>query len=99
MNIEKIGDNNKLTLKVIGRLDTNTAPELDSRLKSELDNVSELIFDFSQLEYVSSAGLRVILATQKMMNSKGKVMIITNVQDMVMEVFDATGFTDILTIK
>lgn len=98
MNIEKNLDNNKLTLKVIGRLDTNTAPELDETLKSELDNVVELIFDFEELEYISSAGLRVILSTQKIMNKQGS-MVITNVQDMVMEVFDATGFSDILTIQ
>lgn len=98
MNIEKIKDNDKLTLKIEGRLDNKTAPELNESLKEDLSDIHELILDLSNLNYVSSAGLRVILATQKIMNTQG-TMIVCNVQEIVMEVFEATGFTDILTIE
>ena len=98
MDIIKEKDGKKLFVKLIGRLDTNTAPELTESLKDDLEGTEELKFDFSELIYVSSAGLRVILSTQKTMNKQG-TMVITDVQDIVMEVFDATGFTDILTIE
>lgn len=98
MEIIKELDGEKLDVKLIGRLDTNTAPELADSLKNDLNNVKELTFDFSELIYISSAGLRVILSTQKTMNKQGS-MKITNVQDIVMEVFNATGFTEILTIE
>lgn len=98
MEIIKELDGEKLDVKLIGRLDTNTAPELADSLKNDLNNVKELTFDFSELIYISSAGLRVILSTQKTMNKQG-TMKITNVQDIVMEVFNATGFTEILTIE
>ena len=98
MDIEKKFDGKKLDVKLTGRLDTNTAPELTESLKSDLDNIEELNFDLSDLIYISSAGLRVILSTQKAMNKRG-VMKITNVQDIVMEVFEATGLVDILTIE
>ncbi|MDD6257263.1 STAS domain-containing protein [Methanobrevibacter boviskoreani] len=98
MDIEKNLDGEKLTVKIIGRLDTNTSPELTESLKEDLPDVKELILDLSDLLYISSAGLRVILSTQKTMNKQGS-MVIRNVQDMVMEVFEATGFTDILTIE
>ena len=98
MDIIKEQDGKKLHVKLIGRLDTNTAPELTESLKNDLETIEELTFDLSELIYISSAGLRVILSTQKTMNKQG-TMIITNVQDIVMEVFDATGFTDILTIE
>ena len=98
MNINKTLEENKLTIELEGRLDTNTAPELEDELKEDLDNVTELVFDFKELQYISSAGLRLILATQKKMNKQGD-MVIKNVNDLVMEVFEATGFINILTIK
>jgi len=98
MNVNKKLNGNELKIELEGRLDTNTSPELENELKKYLDNISSLIFDFKNLEYISSAGLRVILSTQKIMNTKGD-MVIKNVNDLVMEVFDATGFTDILNIE
>ena len=98
MTIEKkiIGD--AATLIVSGRLDTQTAPELEKELDSVLADIKELTFDFANLEYVSSAGLRVILKAQKAMNAQGS-MKLTGVNDSIMEVFDITGFLDILTIE
>ena len=98
MNVNKKLNGNELKIELEGRLDTNTSPELENELKKYLDNISSLIFDFKNLEYISSAGLRVILSTQKIMNTQGD-MVIKNVNDLVMEVFDATGFTDILNIE
>lgn len=98
MKIEKIVEGNRLTIKLDGRLDTNTAPELDEELGAILSGVQELIFDFSDLKYISSAGLRLILSTQKTMNQQG-TLVIENVNDMVMEIFETTGFADVLTIK
>lgn len=97
MTIEKTNEGKKLKLAVIGRLDTTTAPELEAELKCSLGENEELIFDFSKLEYISSAGLRVLLAAQKAMNKQGK-MLIQNVNESVMEIFEITGFTNILTI-
>lgn len=98
MTINKKVDGTELTLAVEGRLDTVTAPELEAALKSSLDGIKELVFDFAALEYVSSAGLRVLLSAQKIMNKQGS-MVIRNVGEMVMEVFEVTGFSDILTIE
>lgn len=98
MNIIKNAENDTLTVAIEGRLDTNTAPQLESELKSSIEGVKKLVLDFTKLEYVSSAGLRVILATQKLMNKQGS-MVITNVKPTVMEVFEITGFVDILTIE
>ena len=98
MTIEKKINNNAVTLIVSGRLDTQTAPELEAELDTVLADVSELTFDMTNLEYVSSAGLRVILKAQKVMNTKGS-MKLTGVNDSIMEVFDITGFLDILTIE
>ena len=98
MEIIKEEDGEKLLVKLVGKLDTNTAPELTETLKEDLDNVKELVFDMSDLIYVSSAGLRVILSTQKIMNKQGSMKLI-NVQDIVMEIFEATAFVDILTIE
>lgn len=98
MDIIKQKDGKKLDIKVVGRLDTRTAPELTEALKDELDGIEELTFDLSELVYMSSAGLRIILSTQKTMNKQGS-MKVTNVQDIVMEVFESTGFLDILTIE
>ena len=98
MTIGKQKNGEALTLKVEGRLDTITSPELETVLKEELDGVSDLTFDFSALDYISSAGLRVLLAAQKSMNKQGE-MKVTGVSEIIMEIFDVTGFTDILTIE
>ena len=95
MTIEKKINNDALTLIVSGRLDTQTAPELEKEIDTSL---KELIFDMTGLEYVSSAGLRVILKAQKVMNTQGSMML-TGVNESIMEVFDITGFLDILTIQ
>lgn len=98
MNITKSAENDKVTIAITGRLDTNTAPQLEAELKQSLEGTNKLVLDFTKLEYVSSAGLRVILAAQKQMNKQGS-MVITNVKPTVMEVFEITGFVDILTIE
>ena len=98
MTIEKKINNESATLIVSGRLDTQTAPELEKEIDSVLADIKELTFDFANLEYVSSAGLRVILKAQKAMNAQGS-MKLTGVNDSIMEVFDITGFLDILTIE
>ncbi len=98
MQITKTKEGNKLTLALVGRLDTTTAPQLEAEVKNELSGVTELIFDFSQLEYLSSAGLRVLLAAQKVMNKQGS-MVVRQVNETIMEVFEITGFIDILTIE
>ena len=97
MEIIKNIDGSKCTISVKGRLDTTTAPQLEAELKSSLDNVNELVIDLADLEYISSAGLRVLLAAQKVMNAQGE-MKVTNTKPEVLEVFEITGFTDILTI-
>ena len=98
MTIEKKINNDAVTLIVSGRLDTQTAPELENELDATLSGLKELTFDMTNLEYVSSAGLRVILKAQKVMNTQGS-MKLTGVNDSIMEVFDITGFLDILTIE
>ncbi|MCQ2552551.1 MAG: STAS domain-containing protein [Clostridia bacterium] len=100
MTINKNLEGEKMVVAIEGRLDTTTAPSLDAELNqsSDLAAVKELVFDFEKLEYVSSAGRRVLLATQKTMNTHGK-MVIKNVNDAIMEVFEITGFSDILTIE
>ena len=98
MTIEKLLNGEVATLVVVGRLDTQTAPELEKAVDSVVGNINELTFDMTGLEYVSSAGLRVILKAQKIMNAKGS-MKLTGVNDSIMEVFDITGFLDILTIE
>ena len=98
MTIEKKINNDAATLIVSGRLDTQTAPELENELDAVLSGLKELTFDMTNLEYVSSAGLRVILKAQKAMNTQGS-MKLTGVNDSIMEVFDITGFLDILTIE
>ena len=98
MNITKTIQGTKLTLALTGRLDTTTAPQLEAEVKGSLAGVTELVLDFSQLEYLSSAGLRVILAAQKRMNKQGR-MTVTHVCSEIMEVFEITGFVDILNIE
>ena len=97
MTITKELNGKDLTVALEGRLDTITAPELETELKASLDGVSKLTLDFSKLEYISSAGLRVLLSTQKRMNTQGS-MTVTNVNATIMEIFEVTGFNDILTI-
>lgn len=98
MKIEKTQNGNNLTLALEGRLDTNTAPELEAALKNAIDDVTELVIDMAALDYLSSAGLRVLLGAQKTMNKQGS-MKVTHVNDTIMEIFDVTGFADILTIE
>ena len=97
MEIKKIADGGNLNISVCGRLDTTTAPELEKEI-GDLAGVASLTFDFVELEYISSAGLRVLLQAQKIMNKQGK-MVIKNVNDSVMEIFEITGFIDILTVE
>lgn len=98
MTITKDAQGNALNVAVAGRLDTTTAPELEDVLKSSLDGVEDLRLDFKELEYISSAGLRVLLSTQKIMNKQGK-MTVCSVNSVVMEIFEVTGFSEILNIE
>lgn len=98
MEIEKTLNGTELTLQIMGRLDTVTAPELEACLKESLGGVANLIMDFAALDYISSAGLRVILQAQKTMNKQGD-MLIKNVNETINEVFEMTGFVDILNIE
>ena len=98
MKIEKAIAGTAATLKIIGRLDTTTAPELEATIDGCVAGIKELVLDCSELEYVSSAGLRVILSAQKTMNKQGE-MVIRNVNETINEVFEITGFIDILTIE
>ena len=98
MTIEKMKEGGPLTLALEGRLDTTTAPQLEAEVTGSLTGVTELVLDFSRLEYLSSAGLRVILAAQKIMSRQGK-MVICHVNATILEVFEVTGFCDILTIQ
>ena len=98
LNIVKERRDDALTVKLEGRLDTTTAPELEGALRDELSEVKALVFDLSGLEYISSAGLRVLLSTQKTMNRQGSMKLI-GVKETIMEIFSITGFCDILTIE
>ncbi len=98
LKISKVQDGSKLTVLLEGRLDTTTAPELEEELKQSLTDVSELELDFAGLEYISSAGLRVLLSAQKLMNKQGSMKIL-HVNDVIAEIFEVTGFCDILTIE
>ena len=98
MNIVKTQENQSLTLQLEGRLDTTTAPALEQELKDSLNGITHLVLDMEQLAYLSSAGLRVILAAQKQMNKQGQ-MVVRHVNETIMEVFNLTGFSDILTIE
>lgn len=97
MDIIKNANGKTLNIALVGRLDTITAPDLDKELKDSLPGVETLAFDFSKLEYISSAGLRVLLSAQKVMNKQGS-MTLSSVNDSILEVFEMTGFSDILTI-
>ena len=98
MTINKTLNGSALTVVLEGRLDTTTAPELEAELKQSLSGITELIMDFEKLDYISSAGLRVLLSAQKIMTKQGSMKII-RVNEMIMEVFEVTGFIDILTIE
>ena len=98
MMIEKLSTGTGITLKIIGRLDTTTAPELEATVDGCIAGLKELVMDCSELEYVSSAGLRVILKAQKLMNAQGTMKVI-HVNETIMEVFEITGFADILIIE
>ena len=98
MTINKMQEGTVLTVALEGRLDTTTSPELETELKGSLDGVTELIMDLEKLDYISSAGLRVLLWAQKTMNQNGS-MVVKNVSEVVNEVFEVTGFADILTIE
>ena len=98
MTITSTKNDSTLLLELEGRLDTTTSPQLEAEIKDSLDGITELILDFAKLEYISSAGLRVLLAAQKKMYKQGDMMI-RNVCDDILEVFEITGFCDILTIE
>lgn len=98
MTINKNLNGTALTVALEGRLDTTTAPELEAELKQSLPGTTELIMDFEKLDYISSAGLRVLLSAQKTMTKQGSMKII-HANEMIMEVFEVTGFIDILTIE
>lgn len=99
MDIKQTKDGNKLTIALSGRLDTTTAPQLEDALSSALEGVKELLFDFNNIEYISSAGLRIMLNSQKKMNAAGGSMKLVGVNDVVREVFEVTGFANILSIE
>lgn len=99
MTISKKMDGDKLVMALEDRLDTTTAPQLENEFKVSLYEVKELVLDLEKLEYLSSAGLRVLLAAQKQMQKQGGEMVIMNVNETVMEVFEVTGFVDIITIR
>lgn len=97
MKIAKTQKGDSLCFALEGRLDTNPAPELEAAIKGSIDGVEELTIDMQGLDYLSSAGLRVLLGAQKTMNKQGN-MRVTHVNDTIMEIFEVTGFADILTI-
>jgi anti-sigma B factor antagonist len=98
MIINKQLDGTELNVSLVGRLDTVTAPQLEKEVQSLPQDVTYLRFDFEGLEYISSAGLRVLLSAQKRMNAQDGVMTVGNVSDVIMEVFEMTGFADIMTV-
>ena len=98
LNITKNTNETELTVTLTGRLDTTTAPELEKELKTSLDGVTALIIDMAALDYISSAGLRVLLSAQKTMNKQGEMKVV-HVGETIMEIFEVTGFSDILTIE
>ena len=98
MTINKNQEGTKLEIAIEGRLDTMTAPSLEEEVKNSIEGIKELVFDFKDLAYVSSAGLRVLLSAQKTMNKQG-TMTIKNANEEVMEIFEVTGFIDILNIE
>ena len=98
MNVDMKRNGTELTVAVEGRIDTLTAPDLEEQLEPELEDVERLIFDFAELKYISSAGLRVLLSSMKVMDEQGE-MIVRNVNSDIMEIFEVTGFADLLNIE
>ena len=98
MNITKKENGDALEVALQGRLDTMTAPQLEAALKEALPGVEALTFDLEKLDYISSAGLRMLLSAQKTMNRQG-TMKVKNANEMILEIFEVTGFSDILTIE
>lgn len=98
MTLEKFKSNEELTVLLEGRLDTTTAPLFEEELRNNLDNIERLVLDMEKLEYLSSAGLRVLLAAQKRMSKQGQ-MLLKHVPEIIMDIFEVTGFVDILTIE
>ncbi len=98
MTITQDKKDSELLMILDGRLDTTTSPNLEAELTKALDGITSLTFDFEKLEYISSAGLRVLLAAQKLMNGQGSMKII-HANGIIMEIFEVTGFSDILTIE
>ena len=98
LNINKTSEEKTVVLALEGRLDTMTSPQLEAELFKDMPQAQELIFDFTKLEYISSAGLRILLTANKTMAPKGGMKVV-NASEIVKEVFDVTGFSDILTIE
>lgn len=99
MDIKMDKQGNKLKVSLSGRLDTVTSPEMESKVLGNLDGIEELVLDLNELSYMSSAGLRVVLACQKRINAVQGSMVVKNANELIMDIFDATGFIDILTIE
>lgn len=99
LSVTKAKDNETLTAVISGRIDTTTSPELDSEIKGSLDGIKKLVLDFEKVEYISSSGLRVLLSLHKSMTAAGGELIVRKPAEMVAEVFDVTGFADILNIE
>ena len=99
LSITKNTDGKTLTADIAGRIDTVTSPELDSEIKSSLDGITKVILNFKQVEYISSSGLRVLLSLHKTMTAKDGELVIRKPTEMVTEVFEVTGFADILNIE
>ena len=98
LDIEKITEDKKIIYSLEGRLDTTTSPDLEKEVEALPEDIQELVFDFEKLDYISSAGLRVLLAAQKLMAKQGDMKVV-NVNESIMGIFEVTGFTDILTIE
>ena len=98
MEIVKKQEGTVLTIALNGRLDTTTSPQLEGELRTSVNGVTELVFDLASLDYISSAGLRVLLSAQKVMNRQGEMKLV-NVKPEIMDIFDVTGFVDILNIE
>ena len=98
MNINKTLNGSDLTIAIDGRLDTTTSPQLEAEIKQSVEGIKSLVIDISKLEYISSAGLRVLLSAQKVMNKQGE-MTVRGANEAIMEIFDVTGFVDLLNIE
>ena len=98
LDIEKTTEDKRIIYTLEGRLDTTTSPDLEKEVEALPEDIQELVFDFEKLDYISSAGLRVLLAAQKLMAKQGEMKVL-NVNESIMGIFEVTGFTDILTIE